>query len=115
MLAVQVWVQCLYRFVKLLYASCQLKLYDVRYPTHDLDLATLVFSLNMWKYSLHGERFKLFIDRTSLKYLRTQKDLNMRQQHFMEFFEQYDFDLTYHPGKANVVANALGREERGAY
>ena len=50
----------------------------------------------------------------SLKYIFTQRDLNMRQRRWMEFLEDYDFTLHYHPGKANVVADALSRKSQGA-
>ena len=56
----------------------------------------------------------MYSDHKNLKYIFTQQDLNMRQRRWMEFLEDYDFTLHYHPGKANVVANALGRKSRGA-
>lgn len=92
------------------YASRQLRPHEVRYATHDLELAAIVFALKMWRHYLFGEKFELFTDHKSLKYLKTQKDLNMRQQRWMEFLEQFDFDLSYHPGKANLVADALSRQ-----
>ena len=48
-----------------------------------------------------------------LKYIFTQRDLNMRQRRWMEYREDYDFTLHYHPRKANVVADALSRKSRG--
>ena len=57
----------------------------------------------------------MYSDHKSLKYIFTQRDLNMRQRRWMEFLEDYDFTLHYHPGKANVVADALSRKSRGAF
>ena len=91
------------------YASRQLRPHEVRYPTHDLELAAIVFALKTWKHYLYGEQFELFTDHKSLKYLKTQKELNMRQQRWMELLESYDFTISYHPGKGNVVADALSR------
>ncbi|KAK9098545.1 hypothetical protein Syun_025590 [Stephania yunnanensis] len=91
------------------YASRQLKIHEKNYPTHDLELAAVVFALKIWRHYLYGEKFVLFVDHKSLKYLFTQKDLNMRQRRWLEFLEDYDFSLEYHPGKANIVADALSR------
>ena len=91
------------------YASCQLKKHEVNYPTHDLELATVVFTLKLWQHYLYGARFEIFTDHQSLKYIFTQRDLNLRQRRWLEFVKDYDFELSYHPGKANVVADALSR------
>ncbi|KAK9085879.1 hypothetical protein Sjap_026290 [Stephania japonica] len=91
------------------YASRQLKIHEKNYPTHDLELAAVVFALKIWRHYLYGERFVLFTDHKSLKYLFTQRELNMRQRRWLEFLKDYDFSLEYHPGKANVVADALSR------
>ena len=92
------------------FGSRQLKVHERNYPTHDLELAAVVFALKLWRHYLYGEKFQVFSDHKSLKYLFTQKDLNMRQRRWMELIEDYDFDLLYHPGKANVVVDALSRK-----
>ena len=79
------------------YASRQLKPHEKRYPTHDLELASIVFALKMWRHYLLGERFELFTDHKLLKYLFSQKDLNLRQQRWLEFLASYDFDIAYTP------------------
>ena len=95
------------------YGSRQLKNHEQNYSTHDLELAAIVFALNIWRHYLYGEQFELFSNHKSLKYIFTQRDLNMRQRRWMEYLEDYDFILHYHPGKANVVADALNRKSRG--
>ncbi|XP_057443964.1 uncharacterized protein LOC130736135 [Lotus japonicus] len=89
------------------YASRQLKTHEKNYPTHDLELAAIVFALKIWRHYLYGCTFTIFSDHKSLKYLFDQKELNMRQRRWMEFIKDYEFTLQYHPGKANVVADAL--------
>ncbi|KAG5540501.1 hypothetical protein RHGRI_020647 [Rhododendron griersonianum] len=95
------------------YGSRQLKPHEKNYPTHDLELAAVVYALKSWRHYLYGEKFEVFTDHKSLKYLFTQKELNLRQRRWMEYLEDYDFTLSYHPGKANVVADALSRKTRG--
>ncbi|XP_057479179.1 uncharacterized protein LOC130766528 [Actinidia eriantha] len=94
------------------YGSRQLKTHEQNYPTHDLELAAVIFALKSWRHYLYGERFEVFSDHKSLKYLFTQKDLNLRQRRWMEYMEDYDFDLQYHPGKANGIQSALGSDLR---
>ena len=89
------------------YASHQLKEYEKRYPTHDLELATVVFALKIWRHYLYGEKCEIYTDHKSLKYFFTQKDLNMRQRRWLELVKDYDCEILYHPGKANVVADVL--------
>ncbi|KAK9109466.1 hypothetical protein Sjap_017526 [Stephania japonica] len=91
------------------YASRQLKIHEKNYPVHDLELAAVVFALKIWRHYLYGEKFIVYSDHKSLKYLFTQSELNMRQRRWLEFLKDYDFTLQYHPGKANVVADALSR------
>ena len=95
------------------YGSHQLKNHEQNYPTHDMELAAVVFALKIWRHYLYGVEFEVYLDHKSLKYIFTQRDLNMRQRRWMEFLEDYDFTLHYHPGKANVVADALKRKSRG--
>ncbi|KAK2443611.1 hypothetical protein QL285_014700 [Trifolium repens] len=92
------------------YASRQLKPHEQNYPTHDLELAAIIFALKIWRHHLYGVQFDLFSDHKSLKYLFDQKELNMRQRRWMEYLKDFDFNLNYHPGKANVVADALSRK-----
>ena len=80
------------------------------YPTHDLELAAIVFTLKIWRHYLYGEKIQIFIDHKSLKYLFAQKELNMRQRRWHELVKDYECDILYHPGKANVLANALSRK-----
>ena len=95
------------------YGFRQLKNHERNYPTHDMELAAIVFTLKIWRHYLYGEPFEVFSDHKSLKYIFTQRDLNMRQRRWMEYLEDYDFTLHYHPGKENVVADALSRKSRG--
>ena len=92
------------------YAFRKLKIHEKNYPTHDLELAAVVFVLKIWRHYLYGSRFEVFSDHKSLKYLFDQKELNMRQRRWLELLKDYDFGLNYHPGKANVVADALSRK-----
>ncbi|KAL8091678.1 hypothetical protein AgCh_034078 [Apium graveolens] len=94
------------------YTSRQLKEYEIRYPTHDLELATIVFALKIWRHYLYREKCEIFTDHKSLKYIFTQKELNMRQRRWLELIKDNDCEILYHPGKANVVADALSRKER---
>ena len=96
------------------YRFHQLKNQEQNYPTHDMELAAVVFALKIWHHYLYSEEFEVYSDHKILKYFFTQRDLNMRQRRWMELLEDYDFTLHYHPGKANVVANALSRKSRGA-
>ena len=95
------------------YASRQLKPHEQNYPTHDLELAAVIFALKIWRFYLYCIRFEVFTDHQNLKYLFTQRDLNLRQRRWAEYMVDYDFTLQYHPGKANVVADALSRKSHG--
>ena len=89
------------------YASRQLKPHEQNYPTHVLELVVVVFALKIWQYYLYGEKCRIYTDHKSLKYLLTHKELNLRQRSWSELFKDYDCIIDYHPGKANMVANAL--------
>ena len=78
------------------YGSHKLKNHEQYYPTHDMELATIVFALKIWRHYLYGEQFEVYSDHKILKYICMQRDLNMRQRRWMEFLEDYDFALHYH-------------------
>jgi len=92
------------------YASRQLKPHEENYPTHDLELAAVVHALKIWLHYLLGNTCHLYTDHKSLKYIFTQAELNMRQRRWLELIKDYDLEVHYHPGKANVVADALSRK-----
>jgi hypothetical protein len=79
----------------------------VNYPTHDLKLAAVVHALKIWRHYILGKRCELYIDHKSLKYIFTQANLNLRRRRWLELIKDYDLGINYHPGKANVVADAL--------
>jgi hypothetical protein len=92
------------------YASRALRPHEINYPTHDLELAAVVHALKIWRHYLMGNRCNIFTDHNCLKYIFTQSDLNMRQRRWLELIKDYDLEVHYHPGKANVVADALSRK-----
>ncbi|TYK03209.1 pol protein [Cucumis melo var. makuwa] len=92
------------------YASRQLKSHEQNYPTHDLEFAAVVFALKIWRHYLYGEKIQIFTDHKSFKYFFAQKELNMRQRRWLELVKDYDCEILYHSGKANVVADALSRK-----
>ncbi|GJT56404.1 putative ribonuclease H-like domain-containing protein [Tanacetum coccineum] len=94
------------------YASIQLKKHKEEYPTHDLELAAVVFALKLWRHYIYGVKIKIFTDHKSLKYFFDQRDLNMRQLRWLDLVKDYYCEILYHPGKANVVADALSRKTR---
>ena len=87
-----------------------MKPHEQNYPTHDLELAAVVFALKIWRHYLYGEKCIIYTDHKSLKYLLTQKELNLRQRRWLELFKDYDCIIDYHPGIANVVVDALSRK-----
>ncbi|KAA3470912.1 integrase [Gossypium australe] len=89
------------------YTSRQLKQYKGNYPTHDLELATIVFALKIWRHYLYGERCIIYTDHQRLKYLLTQKEMNLRQRRWIELLK--DYSIEYHSGKANVVVDTLSQ------
>ncbi|GJW88763.1 putative reverse transcriptase domain-containing protein [Tanacetum coccineum] len=94
------------------YASRQLKIHEKNYTTHDLELKAVVFALKIWRHYLYGTKCIMFTDYKSLQHILDQKELNMRQRCWLELFCDYDCEIRYHPGKTNVVADALSRKER---
>ena len=86
-----------------------MKKHEQNYPTHDLELAAVIFALRIWKNYLYGVPCRIFTDHKSWQYLFTQKELNMRQMRWIELIKDYECTIEYHPGKANVVADALSR------
>nr|GFB62968.1 putative reverse transcriptase domain-containing protein [Tanacetum cinerariifolium] len=94
------------------FASCQLKIHEKNYMTHDLELGTVVFAFKIWRHYLYGTKYIVFTDHKSLQHILDQKELNMRQRRWLELLSDYDCETRYHPGKANVIADALSRKER---
>ncbi|GJU25885.1 putative reverse transcriptase domain-containing protein [Tanacetum coccineum] len=94
------------------YASRQLKIHEKNYTTHDLELGAVVFALKIWRHYLYGTKCTVFTDHKSLQHILNQKELNMRQRRWLELLSDYDCEIRYHPGKANIVADALSRKER---
>ncbi|KAL9998209.1 putative nucleotidyltransferase, Ribonuclease H [Helianthus debilis subsp. tardiflorus] len=92
------------------YASRQLKIHEKNYTTHDLELGAVVFALKIWRHYLYGTKSVVFTDYKSLQHIFDQKELNMRQLRWVELLNDYDCEIRYHPGKANVVADALSRK-----
>jgi hypothetical protein len=93
------------------YASRQLRKHELNYPTHDLELAVVVHALKIWRHYILRTKCKVYIDHKSLKYIFTQKDLNLRQHRWLELIKDYDLEIHYHPGKANFIVDALSQKE----
>nr|GEU33128.1 retrotransposon protein, putative, Ty3-gypsy subclass [Tanacetum cinerariifolium] len=89
------------------YASRQLKIYEKKYTTHNLELGAVVFALKTWRHYVYGTKSIIYTDHKSLQYIFDQKELNMRQRRWIELFSDYDYEIRYHPRKEKVVANAL--------
>ncbi|GKC66469.1 putative reverse transcriptase domain-containing protein [Tanacetum coccineum] len=113
----EVWLQDVY-FLRhvvnsevIAYASRQLKIHEKNYTTHDLELGTVVFAPKMWRHYLYGTKSVIYTDYRSLQYIFDQKELNMRQRRWIELFSDYDCEIRYHTGKANIIADALSRKE----
>ncbi|GKE50187.1 putative reverse transcriptase domain-containing protein [Tanacetum coccineum] len=94
------------------YVSRQLRVHEKNYTIHDLNLGAVMFSLKMWRHYLYGTKCVVFTDHKSPQHILDQKELNMRQRRWLEFLSNYDYEIRYHPGKANVVADALSQKEK---
>ncbi|GJU72787.1 putative reverse transcriptase domain-containing protein [Tanacetum coccineum] len=94
------------------YVSRQLKIHEKNYTTHDLELGAVVFALKMWRHYLYGRKCVVFTDHKSLQHILDQKELNRKQHRWLELLRDYDCEIRYHLGKANVVADALSRKEQ---
>jgi ribonuclease HI len=92
------------------YASGQLRKHEENYPTHDLELAAVIHALKIWRHYLMGNKCDIYTDHKSLKYIFNQSELNLRQRRWLELIKDYDLNIHYHPGKANVVADTLSRK-----
>ena len=92
------------------YASRQLRRHELNYPTHDLEMAAVIFALKIWRHYLYSEKCEIYTDHKSLQYIQQQRDLNLKQRRWVELLKDYDCRILYHPGKANVVADALSRK-----
>ncbi|GKD15633.1 putative reverse transcriptase domain-containing protein, partial [Tanacetum coccineum] len=89
-----------------------IRVHEENYTTHDLELGAVVFALRLWRHYLYGTKCIVFTDHKSLQYILNQKELNLRQQRWITLLSDYDCEIRYRPGKANVVADALSRKER---
>ncbi|GKA34906.1 putative reverse transcriptase domain-containing protein [Tanacetum coccineum] len=94
------------------YASRKLKVHEENYTIHDLELGAIIFAIRLWRHYLYGTKCVVFTNHKSLQYILNQKELNLRQQRWIELLSDYDCEIRYHPGKGNVVADALSRKER---
>ena len=92
------------------YSSRQLKVHKRNYPIHDLELAAVVHVLKTWRHYLYGQKCDVYTDQKSLKFIFTQLELNMRQRRWLELIKDYELEIHYHLGKANVAADALSRK-----
>jgi hypothetical protein len=86
--------------------------HELNYPTHDLELVAVVHALKIWRHDIMGTKCQVYTDHKSLKYIFTQKDLNLKQRRWLELIKGYDLEIHYHPGKVNLVVDALSQKER---
>ncbi|GKG19682.1 putative reverse transcriptase domain-containing protein, partial [Tanacetum coccineum] len=89
------------------YYRRQLKIHEKNYTTYDLKLGAVVFALKIWRHYLYGTKSVICTNHKSLQHIFSQKELNMRQRRWIELFSDYECEIRYHPGKENVVADAL--------
>ncbi|WMV50712.1 hypothetical protein MTR67_044097 [Solanum verrucosum] len=95
--------------VVIAYVSRQLKVHEKNYLTHDLELAGVVFALKIWRHYMYGVHVDVLAYHKRIQYVFTPKELNLRQRRWIEFLKDYDMNVFYHPGKSNVVVDALSR------
>nr|GEV94619.1 retrotransposon protein, putative, Ty3-gypsy subclass [Tanacetum cinerariifolium] len=88
------------------------EVHEKNYTTHDLELGAVVFALKIWRHNSYGTKCIMFTSHKSLQHILDQKELNMRQRRWLEFLSDYDYEIRYHLRKANVVVDALSRNER---
>ena len=88
------------------YASRQLKKREQNYPTYDLEMATVVFALKIWRHYLYGVTCEICTDHKSLKYIFQQRDFKLRQRRWLELLKDYDYSILCHHGKAGVIIDA---------
>ena len=96
------------------HASRKIKVHETNYPIHDLELAAVVFTFKIWRHYLYGVHVDVLTDHNSLQYVFTQKELNLQQKMWLELLKDYDMSELYHPGKANIVGDALSRMTMGS-
>jgi hypothetical protein len=94
------------------YSSRQLRVHEKNYPTHDLEIAAVVHAVKTWRHYLCWHKCEVYKDHKSLKYIFTQSELNMWQRRWLELLKDYELEIHYHPGKANVTVDALSRKSR---
>lgn len=78
-------------------------------PTHDLELAVVVFALKIWRHSLYVVHVDIYTNHKSQQYVFTLKELNLSQRRWLELLKDYYMSLHYHPGKTNVIVDAFSR------
>jgi hypothetical protein len=91
------------------YESKKLKEHEINYATHDLELATIVHALKMRRHYLMGRKFELRTNHNGMKYLFEQPTLNAIQTRWLEFLNEYDFDIKHIKGKENKAVDTLSR------
>ena len=94
------------------YASRKLNKAEQNYSTHEREHLAIIYALQTWRPYLHGAKFTIKTDHHPLKYLDTQKTLSRRQARWVEFMQEFDYELSYIKGKENVVADALSRKHK---
>jgi hypothetical protein len=97
------------------YSSRQLRRHEEHYPTHDLELVEVVMTFRTWHHYLLGNAVHIYTGHKSLKYIFTQSDLNMRQRRWLELIKDYELEVHYHPGKANVIVDVLSHKAHCNY